>query len=87
MAIWRPANTPVANAQTYPYCIDIGKIAAKLKVGFLAWLPRFDYNLPCGTTADQIVPPPPGFNNVKRFVPAHAGFLGSVYDLAHAAEV
>ena len=88
VAIWRPANTPVANAQTYPYCIDIGKIAAKLKVGFLAWLPRFDYNLPCGTTADQIVSPPPGFNNARSgscLLFAH-GFLGSVYDFAHAAE-
>ena len=87
VAIWRPADQPVASVPpTYPYAINIGKIAAKLKVGFLSWLPRFSYELPCG--AAEVSSPPAGFSTARRgdcLLFAH-GFLGSIYDFAHAAE-
>ena len=86
VAIWQP---PVDGQQptpaTYPYVIDIGKIATKLRVGWLSWLPKFDYALPCGTAN---VAPLPGFSRARNghaIIFAH-GFLGSVYDFSHAAE-
>jgi pimeloyl-ACP methyl ester carboxylesterase len=88
VAIWTPASdapAATANPATYPYKIDIGKIANKLKVGWLSWLPKFEYNLPCGTEASEALP---GFGRAAEgdaIMFAH-GFLGSVYDFAHAAE-
>ena len=67
------------------YKIDIGKIAAKLRVGWLSWLPKFDYALPCGAVTPV---PLDGFGRAREgdcILFAH-GFLGSVYDFAHAAE-
>ena len=87
VAIWRPAAAggSAVLPPSYPYCIDIGKIAAKLRVGWLGWLPKFDYALPCGAA----VPVPlEGFGRARdgdAILFAH-GFLGSVYDFAHAAE-
>lgn len=89
VAIWRPVDQLAASAippPPYPYSIDIGKIAAKLRVGFLSWLPSFDYKLPCG--AAEVRSLPAGFSSARRgdcLLFAH-GFLGSVYDFAHAAE-
>ena len=87
VAMWQPvvANAADVNPITYPYKIDIGKIAAKLRVGWLSWLPKFDYDLPCGAAAPA---PLPGFSPAREgdaILFAH-GFLGSVYDFAHAAE-
>ena len=88
VAVWRPAPEsamPAASPATYPYKIDIGKIAAKLRVGWLTWLPKFDYALPVGASQP---PPLPGFARARSddcILFAH-GFLGSVYDFAHAAE-
>ena len=89
VAIWRPAAATAAATvlppATYPYKIDIGKIAAKLRVGWLTWLPKFDFDLPCGAAAAEALP---GFSRARdgdAIMFAH-GFLGSVYDFAHAAE-
>ena len=40
VAIWRPARGADASSapESYPYKIDIGKIATKLRVGWLGWL-------------------------------------------------
>ena len=86
VAIWRPAAAGSAVLPpSYPYSIDIGKIAAKLRIGWLGWLPKRDSALPCGAA-----PPAPleGFGRARdgdAILFAH-GFLGSVYDFAHAAE-
>lgn len=100
VSVWRPAvpdggAASVANPPTYPYAIDIGRIALKLRVGWLSWLPRFERPLPCGTAAAVRGPddaaggsPPRGFPPARpgdAVLFAH-GFLGSAYDLAHAAE-
>ena len=85
VAVWRPATTFAAPA-TYPYKIDIGKIAKKLRVGWLGWLPSFSFDLPCG--AVTAASPPAGFARARDgdcLLFAH-GFLGSIYDFAHAAE-
>ena len=86
VAVWRPAAAGSAVLPpSYPYSIDIGKIAAKLRIGWLGWLPKRDSALPCGAA-----PPAPleGFGRARdgdAILFAH-GFLGSVYDFAHAAE-
>jgi len=85
VAIWRPAATDTVVATTYPYKIDIGKIAAKLRVGWLSWLPKFDYNLPCGNERATELSGFPSALKGDAIIFAH-GFLGSVYDFAHAAE-
>jgi len=87
VAIWRPsAGTGTAPASgTYPYKIDIGKIAVKLKVGFLGFLPSFPSALPIGA---EPYAPLAGFSSAQpgdHLMFTH-GFLGSVYDFAHAAE-
>ena len=86
VAIWRPAAAGAAVLPpSYPYSIDIGKIAAKLRIGWLGWLPKRDSALPCGAAA---VVPLEGFGRARdgdAILFAH-GFLGSVYDFAHAAE-
>lgn len=87
VAIWRPsAGTGTASASaTYPYKIDIGKIAVKLKVGFLGFLPSFPSALPIGA---EPYTPLAGFSSAQpgdHLMFTH-GFLGSVYDFAHAAE-
>jgi predicted dienelactone hydrolase len=86
LAIWRPATGNAASAPApYPYKIDIGKIAAKLRVGWLAWLPKFDYALPCGAAPYLPLPDFARARASDHLLFAH-GFLGSVYDFAHAAE-
>ena len=87
VAIWRPVDDTSKNQipAAYPYKIDIGKIAAKLRVRWLSWLPSFDYALPCGAA---MAAPLAGFPRAREgdcILFAH-GFLGSVYDFAHAAE-
>ena len=87
VAIWRPASGNDASSApaSYPYKIDIGKIATKLRVGWLGWLPSFPSDLPCGA---EPYSPLDGFSRARagdHLVFAH-GFLGSVYDFAHAAE-
>ena len=86
VAIWHPAAAGSTELPpSYPYSIDIGKIAAKLRIGWLGWLPKFDYALPCGASAPA---PLEGFGRARdgdAILFAH-GFLGSVYDFAHAAE-
>ena len=87
LGIWRPSTTPIATEDAYPYAIDIGRIAAKLRVGWLSWLPRFEYKLPLGGE-EMASSPPAGFARAKEgdaLLFAH-GLLGSIYDLAHAAE-
>jgi len=95
VAVWRPRKTAPTTAAPpppppYPYKIDIGKIAAKLRVGWLSWLPTFDYALPCGAVAAAplLSSDGSGFGRARdgdAILFAH-GFLGSVYDFAHAAE-
>ncbi|KAL1503119.1 hypothetical protein AB1Y20_011182 [Prymnesium parvum] len=83
VAIWRPARPDsAAPPAVYPYRIDIGKIAARLRVGWLAWLPRFQYDLPCGAAEAS---DGRRARDGDAILFAH-GFLGSVYDFAHAAE-
>lgn len=83
VAIWRPAAASAPPPEAYLYRIDIGKIAEKLRVSWLSWLPRFDYQLPCGIVETKPNLPPARESDCIMF--AH-GFLGSVYDFAHAAE-
>ena len=86
LAVWTPAARvygEVSRPLDYPYAIDIGKIAAKLKVGWLRWLPRFDRPLPCGAAAWESLPSRAREGDTLVF--AH-GFLGSPYDLAHICE-
>jgi len=91
VAVWCPEEVlPEAwpAADSYSYTIDIGRIATKLKVGWLGWLPSKTFTLaPAG------VPPwagEPLASEAPRaggdcLIFAH-GFLGSPYDLAHACE-
>ncbi len=90
VACWCPATLctdETASATEYPYAIDVGRIAARLRVGWLSWLPRFDRPLPCGTTSWNGLPS--GFSRSARqgdaIIFAH-GFLGSPYDCAHICE-
>ena len=86
LAIWTPGGA-AGRPETYPYAVDVGKIAAKLRVGWLSWLPRFDKPLPCGAAPWAGLPS--GFDSSAKsgdaIVFAH-GFLGSPYDMAHICE-
>ena len=80
--VWQPA-------EAYPYTVDVGRIAAKLKVGWLTWLPSRTFTLDRARVASA-----PQLSTAARqglrpggdaLIFAH-GFLGSPYDMAHACE-
>ena len=87
VALWRPRPNSGAEGveqETYKYVIDIGKIASRLNVQWLQWLPKFTYDLP----VLQVPASPCQAERAHKgdaIVFAH-GFLGSCLDLAHAAE-
>lgn len=94
VAIWRPRTSWLANQpgitahSTYQYKIDMGKIASKLRVGFLSLLPGFKastYELPMGSKPYTPLDGFPGAQAGDHLMFTH-GFLGSIYDFAHAAE-
>ena len=72
--------------EEYGYTVDIGRIASKLRVGWLSWLPSRTYSLaPAG------VPPWRGAACASQARAGDAllfahGFLGSPFDMAHACE-
>ena len=74
---WQPAAA-------YNYVVDVGRIATKLKVGWLSWLPSRTRTL---TRAIA----PPSDSPVSASEPGDAlifahGFLGSPFDMAHVCE-
>ena len=85
VAMWKPTPFGAAAPPPYPYCINIGKIAAKLRVGWLGWLPSQNFPLVGGGDTGMT---PTGFASAppNSYVLFAHGFLGSVYDLAHVAE-
>ena len=89
VALWRPRPNSGAEGveqETYKYVIDIGKIASRLNVQWLQWLPKFTYDLPVLQVPAS--PLPSGCARAQEgdaIVFAH-GFLGSCLDMAHAAE-
>ena len=85
VAVWAPCSLQESgggseSAEAYRYTVDIGRIATKLEVNWLSWLPSRTYDLP---------PPdvPAGSGTAagagEALIFAH-GFLGSPFDLAHA---
>ena len=90
VACWTPAALAGADASSateYPYAVDIGRIAARLRVGWLSWLPRVNLPLPCGTAPLDGLPTSysGGARQGDAIIFAH-GFLGSAYDCAHICE-
>lgn len=89
VAVWCPQSLlPDAwqTAAAYEYDIDIGRIASKLEVDWLSWLPARRVELDRAA-----VPPDPSFEAADlrpgsdALIFAH-GFLGSPFDMAHACE-
>ena len=75
------ANIAVRNEPTYPYRIDVGRIATNFKQGWLSWAPSRRFQLPRGSST--LLPGP--HRKLEAIVFAH-GFLGSPYDMAHVCE-
>jgi dienelactone hydrolase len=86
VAVWAPASSrPIGLAtETYAYIISVGRIAARLGVGWLSWLPSRSFQLPpAGVTHDRTTSAAARPGDALIF--AH-GFLGSPYDMAHVCE-
>ena len=83
VSIWSPPSASSSvTPLTYDYRIDLGRIAAKLKVGWLGWLPAKSYKLACaGAAAPEAPTAKPG----DAILFTH-GFLGSRFDMAHVCE-
>ncbi len=84
VALWLPPAAAAvdfgAPAADYAYRIDLGRIASKLGLGFLGWLPARDCPLPIGQFAETHAP-----RKNCAILFAH-GYLGSRFDLQHVCE-
>ena len=84
VALWLPPAAAAldfgAPAAEYAYRIDLGRIASKLGLGFLGWLPARDCPLPIGQLAETHAP-----RKNCAILFAH-GYLGSRFDLQHVCE-
>lgn len=86
VAVWAPASSgPIGRlTETYTYTVDVGRIASRLGVGWLSWLPQRNFELPsAGVTGDRAAPNTARPGDALIF--AH-GFLGSPFDMAHICE-
>ena len=86
VALWYPyAPLPETwrRRDAYEYDIDVGRIALKLEVEWLSWLPARHISLP--RVEVQSRPPAPPASGAEALIFAH-GFLGSQFDMAHACE-
>ncbi|GMI26711.1 hypothetical protein TeGR_g15168 [Tetraparma gracilis] len=92
LSVWHPPNVALPASLgapasidadfSYLYSINIGKIAAKLKVGFLSWLPSFPADLPPALPAPSPTSPP----SRPSAILFNHGFLGSPLDMSHICE-
>jgi dienelactone hydrolase len=86
VAVWAPvASLPIGEiTETYAYTISVGRIASRLGVRWLSWLPSRSFDLPpAGVADDRAFPRTARPGDALIF--AH-GFLGSPYDMAHICE-
>ena len=89
VAIWCPTSLlPESWRRTstdaYEYKIDVGRIATKLEVDWLSWLPSRRVKL-ARAGASACNPPSDDERLGDGLIFAH-GFLGSPFDMAHACE-
>ena len=93
VAIWAPASsTPIGQrTETYAYTISIGRIAARLGVNWLTWLPAKQFSLAPAGTDGGVSSAGPGAGGGESSVQAGSGdalifahgFLGNTYTYIH----
>lgn len=84
LCVWLPPgcqSSAATSEPTYDYRIDVGRIAQRLGVGWLGWLPAFDTPISRALDSPEEQRRAPGCGLIF----AH-GFLGSPFDFAHVCE-